>query len=231
MARWQWRSSATRGYLPEALVNYLALMGWSPGDDVGEILSLDELAARFELERVTHASAVFDEKKLEWMNGEWIRRLATSELAARVEPDVRARAGDRFDPDVFAHAVEIGQARSSTLTQLVDQMQFLFVADVEFAVEPDGWLRLVAVERVTEVLDAVIAHVEACEWSVEAIDLKAVIESLGLKARKVMAAVYAAVEGRAQGLPVYDAIWLLGRDRALVRLRAARVRLAEEGVG
>jgi len=220
-----------RGYLPEALVNYLALMGWSPGDDVGEILSRDELAELFELERVTHASAVFDEKKLEWMNGEWIRRLDTAELAARVEPDVRARASDRFDADVFAHAIAIGQERSSTLVQLVDQTTFLFVADDDFAIEPDAWTRLVEVERVLEVLDAVIAHVEACEWSVEAIDLKPVIESLELKPRKAMPAVYVAIEGRAQGLPAYDAIWMLGRDRALARLRSARLRLAEEGVG
>ncbi len=220
-----------RGYLPETLVNYLALMGWSPGDDAGEILSLDQLSELFELERVTHASAVFDEKKLEWMNGEWIRRLDTVELAARVEPEVRARAGDRFDAEVFAHAIAIGQERSSTLVQLVDQTNFLFVADDEFAIEPDGWTRLVAVDRVGEVLDAVIAHVEACEWSVEAIDLKPVIESLELKPRKAMPAVYAAIEGRAQGLPAYDAIWMLGRDRALARLRAARLRLTEQGVG
>ena len=144
---------------------------------------------------------------------------------------MRARAGDRFDADVFAHAVAIGQERSSTLVQLVDQTTFLFIADDDFAIEPEGWTRLVAVERVGEVLDAVIAHVEACEWSVEAIDLKPVIESLELKPRKAMPAVYSAIEGRAQGLPAYDAIWMLGRDRALARLRAARLRLAEEGVG
>ena len=216
---------AAAGYLPEALVNYLALMGWSPGDDVGEVLSLDELAARFELERVTHASAVFDPKKLEWMNGEWMRRLDVADLAERIEPEARVRFGDAFDPERFAHAVALGQERSTTLVQLLDQMGFLFVRDDELVIEPDAWERLVGVERVGEVLDAVIAHVEACEWSVEAINLRPAIEGLELKPRKVMAAVYVAIEGRAQGLPVFDAIWLLDRIPSLNRLRAARARL------
>jgi glutamyl-tRNA synthetase len=216
---------AAAGYLPEALVNYLALMGWSPGDDVGEVLPLGELVERFELDRVTHASAVFDPKKLEWMNGEWIRRLDLAELAARVEPEARTRFGAAFEPDVFAHAVAIGQERSTTLVQLLDQMAFLFVADDDLVIEPEAWERLIGVERVEEVLDAVIEHIEACEWSVEAINLRPGIEGLELKPRKVMAAVYVAVEGRAQGLPVFDAIWLLGRERSLARLRAARARL------
>ncbi|HEX5585685.1 MAG TPA: glutamate--tRNA ligase [Acidimicrobiia bacterium] len=215
----------SRGILPEALLNYLALLGWSPDEAIGEILSLAELIEHFDLEHVTHASAVFDEKKLEWINGEWMRRLDTAELAARVEPEVRERFGAAFDPDVFAHAVAIGQERSSTLVQLVDQMACLFVADDDLVIEPEAWARLEAVERADDVLDAVIAHVEACEWTVDGINLVEVIKQLGLKPGKVMAAVYVAIEGRAQGLPVFDAIWLIGQEHALNRLRAARDRL------
>jgi glutamyl-tRNA synthetase len=158
------------------------------------------------------------------MNGEWIRRLDVRELAARVEPEARERFGDRFDPEVFAHSVAIGQERSATLVQLVDQMAFLFVDDDEFSIEPDAWDRLEAVERAADVRDAVIARVEACEWSVDAINFVELIKSVGLKPGKVMAAAYVAIEGRAQGLPVFDAIWMLGRERSLARLRAARRR-------
>jgi len=214
-----------RGFLPEAIVNYLALMGWSPGDDAGEVLALGELAAAFELERVTHAAAVFDEKKLEWMNGEWMRRLETDELASRVVDDATARFGDRFDAETFLHAVRIGQERSGTLVQLVDQMSFLFVADDELDIAPEAWTRLESVDRVRDVLDATIAHLEDCAWTVDAINLVERIKELGLKPGKVMAAVYVAIEGRAQGLPVFDGIWLLGKDRSLARLRAARARL------
>ena len=205
-------------------MNYLALLGWAP-DDGREILSLDELVAEFELERVTHASAVFDPKKLDWVNGQWIRRLGLDELARRVEPEARARFGDRLDDDVFRQALAIGQERASTTVQLVDQMDFLFVDDDEFVIDPDSWAKVEATERIREVLDVVIAQVETCEWTIDALDLRGPIEALGIKSRKVMPALYAAVEGRAQGLPLFDSIWLLGRDRALARLRSARGRL------
>jgi glutamyl-tRNA synthetase len=212
------------GYLPEALVNYLALFGWAPADG-REILSPDELVAEFDLERVTHASAVFDAKKLDWVNGQWIRRLDLDELARRVEPDARARFGDGFDPDIFRDALAIGQERASTTVQLVEQMDFLFVADDEFSIDEASWAKLESTERVREVLDVVIAHIEECEWTIEALDLRELIEGLGIKSRKVMPALYAAIEGRSQGLPLFDSIWLLRRDRALDRLRAARARL------
>ena len=213
-----------QGYLHEALVNYLALLRWSPADD-REILSLDELADEFHLERVTHASAIFDPKKLDWVNGQWIRRLELDELVRRVEPEARARFGDRLDAGVFRQAVALGQERAVTTVQLVEQTDFLNASDDEFAIEPDSWDRLVSTERVAEVLDAVIAHLQTCEWTVDAIALQPAIEQLGMKPRKAMPALYAAVEGRAQGLPLFDSIWLLGRDRALGRLRAARDRL------
>ena len=141
-----------QGYLPEALVNYLALFGWAPADG-REILSLDELVAEFDLERVTHASAAFDPKKLDWVNGQWIRRLELDELARRVEPDARARFGDRLDDDVFVQTLAIGQERATTTVQLVEQMDFLFVDEPEFTIDPDAWAKVESTERIREVLD------------------------------------------------------------------------------
>jgi glutamyl-tRNA synthetase len=213
-----------QGYLPEAILNYLALLGWSDPDG-REILTVDELVASFDLGRVTHASAVFDHKKLDWMNGQWIRRLDVDELARRLEPEASARFGERLDPEVFRDAVAIGQERAVTTVQLVDQMDFLFADDDEFTVDPESWAKVESTERIREVLEAVIGHVETCEWTIAALDLRGLVDELGIKARKVMPALYAAVEGRAQGLPLFDSIWLLGRARAVRRLRAARVRL------
>ena len=81
------------------------------------------------------------------------------------------------------------------------------------------------VDRVDELLDAVIAHLETCEWTLDAVDLRPTLEGLGVKPGKVMKAIYAAVEGRGAGLPLFDSIVLLGRERTLARLRAARSRL------
>jgi glutamyl-tRNA synthetase len=212
------------GYLPGALLNYLALLGWGP-EDGREVLSMDELVAEFELERVNSSAATFDPKKLEWMNAEHIRRLSPSELQAAVLPFARARYGGRLDVPRFERAVELAQERATTLVQIADQMAFLFVPDDELEIDPASWEKLTRVEQAPAILDAVISHLENCEWTADAINLKAPIEALGVKAGKVMHVVYTAIEGCAAGLPVYDGIFMLGRESALRRLRAARAKL------
>jgi glutamyl-tRNA synthetase len=106
-------------------------------------------------------------------------------------------------------------------------MDFLFVDEADVAIAPESWEKLAATDRVGDILDAVIAHLEGCDWTVEAIDLRPALDGLGVKPRKAMPALYAAVEGRHAGLPLFDSIHLLGRDRALGRLRAARKRISE----
>jgi glutamyl-tRNA synthetase len=218
-----------RGILAEALFNYLSLLGWAPDDD-REVMDRDEILDAFTLERVTHSAAIFDDKKLEWINGEWIRRLSRDEILERVRPFARERYGDALDDPMnearLVSAVTIGQPRATTLVALADQMDFLFAGD-SFTIADDVWGDVVTVEQPAAVLDGVIAHVEYCEWNAEAIgEMRGAIEHLGLKPRKVMKLLYAAVEGRAAGLPLFDAVELLGRDVSLARLRAARVRIA-----
>jgi glutamyl-tRNA synthetase len=217
---------ADDGYLPEALMNYIALLGWAPAEDGHEVMSASELVAAFDLDRVTHAAAGFDRAKLDWLNGEWIRRLAPDELFARVDPIARARFGGAFDPEVGAQASAIAQPRAVTLVQIVDQMGFLFVDETEFRIEPDSWVVVEQTERVAELFDAVIAYLEQCEWTIDALAIQPVIKEIGLKPRNAMKALYAAVEGVDRGLPLFDSMYLLGRDRTLGRLRAARQRLA-----
>jgi glutamyl-tRNA synthetase len=212
------------GYLREAVCNYLSLLGWAP-EDGREVLAVDEIVAAFDLDRVTHAAAAFDHKKLDWMNGEWIRRLSLDELEERALPFARARFDDRLDREVFRTALRIGQERAVTLVSLVEQMDFLFVGEADFAIEPASWQKLAETERVDEILGAVAAHLEGCEWPDDRIDLRPVLEPLGVKPGKVMHAIYTAVEGRKAGLPLFESIVLLGRERALGRIRAARDRL------
>jgi glutamyl-tRNA synthetase len=189
-------------------------------------MSAPELVAAFDLDRVTHAAAGFDRDKLDWLNGEWIRRLELGELVSRVEPLARARYGTAFAPEVGAQAVRIAQERAVTLVQIVDQMGFLFVDESDFRIEPESWVVLEQTERVAELFDAVLAYLEQCEWTIDALAIQPVIKELGLKPKKSMPALYAAVEGVHRGLPLFDSMYLLGRDRTLARLRAARQRLA-----
>jgi glutamyl-tRNA synthetase len=215
------------GYLPEAMCNYLALLGWSP-EDGREIMDIDEIVQRFDLDRVTHAAAAFDHKKLDWMNGEWIRRLTVRDVEARALPIARDRFGGRLEMDAFGGAIRIGQERAVTLGSLVDQSGFLFVDDADFRIAGELWEKLAATERIDEILDVVIRHLESCDWTADTVDLRPPLEAeLGIAMKKkVAAALYTAIEGRPAGLPLFDSIELLGRERALARLRAARERLS-----
>ena len=211
------------GYLASALCNYLALLGWGP-EDGREVLSTRELIAEFDIERVNTSAATFDPKKLEWMNGEHIRLLPLADLVAEVLPFARVRYGSRLDIPRFEKAVELAQPRATTLVQIADQMAFLFTPDDEFVIEDASWEKLRKVEQAGALLDAVIDHIETCEWGDE-IDIRPSIEALGLKPGKVMHVVYSAIEGRSSGLPLFSAIAMLGRASSLRRLKAARARL------
>ncbi len=211
-----------RGYLADALVNYLALLGWAPADG-REVLTRDELLAEFDLDRVTHSAAFFDYKKLDWLNGEYIRALSLDALTEEIFELATARWGDRVDRATASEVARIGQERAATITGLVDQAEFLFVTEDEFAVDENDWDEALAkTERAADVLDAVIAHLETCEWTIELTDVRPPIDALGIKPRKVMPLLYTAVEGHRSGLPLFDAISLLGRQRSVGRLAAAR---------
>jgi glutamyl-tRNA synthetase len=212
-----------RGVLPEALLNYLALLGWAP-EDGEEVLTRDEIAAAFTLERVTRSAAVFDEKKLEWLNGEWIRRLPLDELVDRVLPYATAAYGGELDHDLLRGAVEIGQERASSLVSLVEQMDFLF-AGTSFAMPDERWEKVAGTARAGEALDAAIAHLETAAWDVAGVDLRDALLAVDLKMGKVANEIYTAVEGRPNGLPLWESLVMLGRDESLRRLRAARARL------
>lgn len=209
------------GYLPDALVNYVALLGWSPPDG-REILSREELVAAYDLDRVHHTAAVFDHAKLAWMNGEYIRALELDELAPIARALAAERFGDRVDEELFVGALPLGHERAATIGALVEQMDFLFLADDEFRIAEESQAKLLATDRFAEIVDAVVAHLEVCDWYPDAIDFRSVLDALGVKPRKAMPALYAAIEGRHAGLPLFDSIALIGRERAIARLRAAR---------
>jgi len=208
------------GYLPSALLNLLALLGWGP-EDGREVLTVSELVAEFDLGRVNPSPATFDAKKLEWMNGEHIRAEPIAELVAAVLPFAVERYGPRLDIPRFERAVALAQERATTLVQIAEQMEFLFTSDEELALDSASWDKVARSESAAAVLDAVIAHVETVPWGDE-IDLRPAIEALGLKPGKVMHIAYTAVEGRGSGLPLFPSIALLGRESTLVRLRRAR---------
>jgi nondiscriminating glutamyl-tRNA synthetase len=214
-----------QGYLASAVVNYLALLGWSPGDD-REVLERDEMVAEFDLARIKQSAASFDAQKLQWMNAEHIRRLTVEDLAGEALPFAKARYGARLDIRVFEQAVALAQERSTTLVQIADQAEFLFVPDDELEIEPDAIDAIAKLDRVDLVLDLALAHIETCEWTHDGINMVQLLKDREFKPAKHMKVLYAAIQGRTAGLPLFESIHMLGRDSALHRLRRARERLS-----
>jgi glutamyl-tRNA synthetase len=222
----------TKGYLPEAMRNYLATLGWGPPDGV-EIRPIDEIVALFEIDHVTKSSAFFDLKKLDHFNGEYLRALPLErfiELSAHhVYSDPVPWAPDAFDPDAFAVMAPLVQERVKTLAEVPGYVDFLFIADDALTFDEKSWEKVMVKGHDTAVtmLDGMIDAFATCDWTVEALDptLFGFGEAHGIKKGQAQAPVRVAVTGRSVGPPLLESLLVLGRERTLGRLRAARAKL------
>jgi glutamyl-tRNA synthetase len=214
----------TDGYLPEAMCNYLALLGWSLGDGDREEFDLAEIAANFTLERVNRSPARFDPKKLDSLNGAWIRRLTPDDFAARLVPFLRREGlvADPLTPEqqrLLTEGAPLVQERMVRLSE-VGMLGFLFRDEVTIDADAAaGWN-----DESRQVLDSTIKAVEQLpEFTAAAIEAalrEALIEGLGLKPKNAFGAVRIALTGRKVSPPLFESMELLGRDRTLARLRA-----------
>nr|WP_328823881.1 glutamate--tRNA ligase [Microlunatus kandeliicorticis] len=215
-----------QGYLPEGLLNYLALLGWSIAED-RDVFSPDELAAAFDIRRVNPNPARFDPKKCEAINAAHIRLLPTPELTTRLMPYL-VDAGVVADPptpaqtELLAAATPLVQERINTLGDAVDLLAFLFVDDDALVISADAGLKPDA-EPVLAAAEQAVATVEPFDHAaIEAALRAALVDGLGLKPRNAFGPVRAAVSGRRISPPLFESIELLGRESALTRIRAAR---------
>ena len=214
-----------RGFIPEGLLNYLALLGWSIADD-HDVFSLAEMVEAFDISKVNSNPARFDQKKADAINAEHIRLLEPADFAARLRAYLTERGDLPADVDdaTFTTAAELVQTRIVVLADAWDLLKFLFVSDDEFAIDPAAAAKNLGPDA-TPVLEATIAALEAVrEWTPEPLEtaLKAtLIDELGLKPRKAFAPVRVAVTGSHISPPLYESLELLGRERTLARLRAA----------
>ena len=175
------------GYLPGCARSTTSRCSAGDRRTAARCSTLDELVAEFDLDRVNTSAATFDPKKLEWMNGEHIRALPLRRAGgggAAVRPRRATATGSTSARS--RQAVALAQERATTLVQIADQMAFLFTPDDELEIDAASWEKLAKVERAAEILDAVIAHVETCEWTSTASTSRHAIEALGLKPGKAM---------------------------------------------
>ncbi|MCW2533197.1 MAG: glutamyl-tRNA synthetase [Blastococcus sp.] len=225
-----------RGFLPEGLANYLALLGWSIAED-RDIFSMAEMVEAFDVTRVSANPARFDLKKAEAINATHLRALPVEDFISRVVPFL-ADAGVISDPPtpeqdrVLRAIAPMAQERMIVLSDAVGLLRFLFVDDLE--IEEAAAAKHLRPED-AEILDAAAAALrELPEWSTPAIEeaLKAaLVEGLGRKPRQAFGPVRVAISGRTVSPPLYESMELLGRERALDRLAAARVQTERPSAG
>ena len=229
------RDYRSDGILPEAMVNFLALLGWSPGDD-DELFSREELVERFSLGRVVRKGAVFDPAKLEWMNGRYIAAMRPHELDSALREALRrdgvAGGGIRLSDEAFVRLADALAPRSRTLAQMA-RLARPYVGSIDAydsAAARKLWLR--DQDGAVALLDAVAEQLTAADWSAEALEesLRGLASAMELGAGKVFQPLRLALTGRSASPGIFDVLLILGRGRSLARIGRAIEWIAAERV-
>ncbi|HJX39334.1 MAG TPA: glutamate--tRNA ligase [Anaerolineae bacterium] len=213
------------GYLPEAMFNFLALLGWAY-DDKTEIMTREEIIQRFRLDKVNPSPAVFSRQKLDWMNGVYIRGLDQDDLAMRLLPHL-LQADLKADEGMTRRLVPLVQERIKVLRDAVELVDFFFTDKLHYQAEGligkkmDAADSLQALRRVVDVLEGVPSFDE------EALErpLRELTEQLGLKAGQLFGIIRVAITGKQVAPPLFGTLSILGRERTLARLRKAEAAL------
>jgi glutamyl-tRNA synthetase len=212
-----------RGFIPEGLLNYLALLGWGIAED-RDVFSLDEMVAAFDVVDVNSNPARFDQKKADALNAEHIRLLSEDDFTARLKAYFAEHGHETgLDDRQFAEAARLVQTRIVVLGDAWGLLKFL--NDEEFALDEKSAAKELRPEAVA-VLDAALSGLDGiAEWTTESIESalkKSLLDELGLKPRKAFGPIRVAATGASVSPPLFESLELLGRERSLQRLRAGR---------
>jgi glutamyl-tRNA synthetase len=213
-----------QGYVSEAMVNFIALLGWSPKDD-REILSREEMIQAFSLEGIGKSGAVFDAEKLEWMNGTYLRQMSPDDYIVRARPYLESAVGPlapEFNDDYVSAALLLEQERAKTLRELPELTGFFFRDPAAYDEKGERkWFRREgAADLIAGVCRALEETADFTTDSVEAA-VRAVAESLDVKAAPVIHTTRLAATGRTTGPGLFELLAVLGRERVLGRLKQA----------
>lgn len=215
-----------QGFLPEAMNNYLALLGWSPGGN-RELFTLQDMVAEFDLARVNKNAAQFDARKLEAINGDKIRGLSSGDFVSRLVPFMSGLLADPPTSDqgkLLDAAAPLIQERIGKLTEAPGMLGFLFVPEAEFSVDAGDAAKVLTADAAPVLKAAADALREVAAWSAPEIEQAlraALVDGLGLKPRLAFGPVRVAVTGRRVSPPLFESIELLGKERTARRLDAA----------
>ncbi|HLO36313.1 MAG TPA: glutamate--tRNA ligase family protein, partial [Candidatus Deferrimicrobium sp.] len=225
-----------QGFIREGLMNYFAYLGWSPGTEE-DVLAVDEIIERFDIDKVQKGGARFDRGRLEWLNGQWIRRLEPDDLIDRLRPFLQAARDDhRIDrvpsDDEVRALLPVVQERLPTLAAIVDLVGFLWTDDLRpdpALIVPKRWDAATTRDALGLARDVMAAH-DPITWEADELEppLRELVEARGWKAGDLFMAIRVATTGRTATPPLFDTLVALGRERTLGRLEAAIHVLAAE---
>nr|MBA2382023.1 glutamate--tRNA ligase [Chloroflexota bacterium] len=218
-----------QGFIREGLMNYFAYLGWSPGTEE-DVLSVDEIVERFDIDKVQKGGARFDRGRLEWLNGQWIRRLEPDDLIDRLRPYLQAALDDGrisrlpSDEDVRA-LLPVVQERLPTLGAVVDLVGFLWTDDLGLdpaLVVPKRWDASTTRDGLAAARDILARH-DTVTWEADELEppLRELVEARGWKAGDLFMAIRVATTGRTATPPLFDTLVALGRERTLARIDQA----------
>jgi len=216
----------TQGYLPEAMVNYLALVGWSPGTEE-EIFSMDDLIERWQIDQVQRAGGKWDKARLDWFNGMWIRKLREDDLLGRL----RDFLPPEWDQQIIRTALPVLRERMRTLAEAREQVEFLFA-------EPQPYEPRLLVPKKREPQEAfdvlvkatvLLGHIEPFDHAATRAAIEGIAAEMSWSLKDTSQPIRVAITGRLVGLPLFESLELLGRERTLARIERAQD-LLEKGV-
>ena len=214
-----------KGYLTEALLNFVALLGWSPSDG-HEIKSLDEIIADFRINEVSSSNSIFEYDKLNWMNGQYIKKMDIKKLANLARPFLSMYDLSEMSEENYERMIEVTREPITILSDLVNDVKYFFGQDAE--IEPDVQTKILDSEDGQKVLRYVVDN-ELDKWDFEdseklheqLANLRAYFKEQGIKPKETMWAIRAAVTGRTHGADMVAILQILGKERSVRRIKAA----------
>ena len=212
-----------KGYLTDALINFVALLGWAPSDG-NEIKSVDEIAQDFRINEVSSSNSIFEYDKLNWMNSQYIKKLDINDLKERLKPFLTKYDLSSMTDEQYTHMVEITRDPLTILSDITDAVSYFFGEDVE--IDPEVQTTVLDTEVSQDVLKTFAEQAKDWEWTEENLhekleEFRGFYKEKGVKAKVTMWAIRAAVTGRTRGADMVGTLVILGKDKTLHRVTKA----------
>lgn len=212
-----------KGYLTDALLNFVALLGWAPADGV-EIRTVDEIAKDFNIHELSASNSIFEYDKLNWMNSQYIKKLSTEDLKERLKPFLTKYDLTELNDEQYTRMINATREPLTILSDITDAVPYFFGEDVE--IDEEAQTKVLDTDTAQDVLKTFVDMAEDWEWTEENLhqkleDFRAMYKEKGVKAKVTMWAIRAAVTGRTCGADMVQILMVIGKDKTLKRAKKA----------